>query len=249
MQRKNIYIYFDEGVSTVGIRHLVYSLSKNIDPEIDIRMIDHKEVIEGRWALDAKLLVIPGGRDRPYHQKLDGTGNHHIKEYVASGGHYLGICAGAYYASHEIVFEKGTPLAIEEERHLKFFPGSAIGTIYPDRTFNYSLESGAKASHIEYKNEFFYAYYNGGCYFDDESKSFDLLGKYKDTSIENAHAIIKTNYGEGTCILSGVHVEYSTALMQQKLIGAQEFQKLLNSESIRNKAFRDILKEFDLPLL
>ena len=55
------------------------------------------------------------------------TGNERIREYVSKGGKYLGICAGGYYASSYVEFEKSTTLEVLGDRELSFFPGKAIG--------------------------------------------------------------------------------------------------------------------------
>ena len=44
------------------------------------------------------ILIMPGGRDKPYQECLAGEGVETTKEFVARGGSYLGICAGAYLA-------------------------------------------------------------------------------------------------------------------------------------------------------
>lgn len=51
--------------------------------------------------------------------------------YVQSGGSYLGLCAGAYYASSQVEFEPGSTLEVVGDRELDFFPGTARGAAYP----------------------------------------------------------------------------------------------------------------------
>ena len=52
--------------------------------------------------------VMPGGADRPYCAALNGEGNRRIRAFVEAGGAYLGLCAGAYYASQRVEFELGS---------------------------------------------------------------------------------------------------------------------------------------------
>ena len=54
---------------------------------------------------DSSLLVMPGGRDLPYVESLSGLGNREISQFVKSGGSYLGICAGAYYACAKYAYQ------------------------------------------------------------------------------------------------------------------------------------------------
>jgi len=68
-----------------------------------------------------------------------------------NGGFYLGLCAGAYFASGRVVFEQGNPhLEVVGERFLKFYSGTACGAVYPG--FCYETERGAVAAPIRYLN-------------------------------------------------------------------------------------------------
>ena len=49
---------------------------------------------------------------------LAGEGVEMIKKFVGQGGSYFGICAGVYFASGRVVFEKETDLEVDEERDL-----------------------------------------------------------------------------------------------------------------------------------
>jgi hypothetical protein len=51
--------------------------------------------------------------------------------FVNSGGSYLGLCAGAYYACSSVQFEQGSRLQVLGDRELAFFPGIACGAAYP----------------------------------------------------------------------------------------------------------------------
>ena len=73
-----------------------------------IKTISAKELKLGLWTEDAALFIMPGGADIPYTRKLNGKGNQIIKNYLANGGKYLGICAGSYYGSSSIEFAAGT---------------------------------------------------------------------------------------------------------------------------------------------
>ncbi|PJF38099.1 MAG: biotin--protein ligase, partial [Phototrophicales bacterium] len=112
------------------------------------------------------LFIIPGGADRPYTQKLNGIGNKRIREYVETGGTYLGICAGAYYGCGTIEFQKGTSSAICENRELQFFDGIGTGCltdIAPSR-YDQTLQS-ACTTPIDIEKEEIQTLYWGGCTF------------------------------------------------------------------------------------
>jgi biotin--protein ligase len=69
------------------------------------------------------LLAIGGGYDLGLIEALGVEGMANIKEYVSTGGSYLGICAGAYFACDSIEFDQGGPLEVVGERSLKFCSG------------------------------------------------------------------------------------------------------------------------------
>ena len=133
------------------------------------------------WREECSLLILPGGRDMPYCLLLNGQGNTEIKEYVRSGGSYLGICAGAYYGCEFIEFEKTDPvLSVCGPRELGFFKGTGRGSYYPG--FNYMNRLGARPAPIVLEPAAqahlgaqcvhegligckIYSYFNGGCEF------------------------------------------------------------------------------------
>jgi len=118
-----VLAYADEGVSPFSLQETLHTFKERF-PQVET--INSKQLINEPWEKGTHLLIIPGGRDIPYHQKLSGKGTAKIRNYVQEGGRFLGICAGAYFASQEVIFEKGTPLEVHETRDLKFFPGSAV---------------------------------------------------------------------------------------------------------------------------
>ena len=80
-------------------------------------------IIAGRWIESAALLVIGGGYDLGFLRALGPDGAALVKSYVETGGSYLGLCAGAYFASAQVTFDKGGDLEVCGPRPLGFFPG------------------------------------------------------------------------------------------------------------------------------
>lgn len=114
----------------------------------EVVTINAGELLAGGWQARTALLVMPGGADLPYCKHLNGTGNAHIRDFVATGGSYLGICAGAYYACARIEFEPGGTMEVVGDRELRFFPGAARGAVVPG--FDYQTERGAAAVRVRY---------------------------------------------------------------------------------------------------
>lgn len=170
--------------------------------------ISANELKRQEWMSHATILIIGGGADIPYHKRLRGIGCKNIKEFVANGGIYIGICAGAYFGSSKLEFALGTEIEICDERELKFFPGTASGPCL--KPYVYTSEEGACAAKLISNNNLeFFAYYNGGCLFEhaDNMNNVEVIARYAD--LNNRPAVIKCNFGKGFAILSGVHFEYS----------------------------------------
>ncbi|NBX77285.1 MAG: hypothetical protein EBQ92_12085 [Proteobacteria bacterium] len=59
-----------------------------------------KDLILGELASEnPTLLIMPGGESWVYLEDLGDSGAQNIRDYVRQGGSYLGICAGAFYAT------------------------------------------------------------------------------------------------------------------------------------------------------
>ncbi|EDR28777.1 hypothetical protein, conserved [Entamoeba dispar SAW760] len=206
MTIKSIVIYADEGTINVCVHYSMKMLHSQYQ-EARIRKIYADELIEGKWISETDLFVMPGGADRPFHKKLNGIGVKLLKEFINNGGKYLGICAGAYFASSFIEFNKDIPneLSLCEERTLKLFNGIAHGPIY--QGFEEYSEQGAVIIPIYYQNnQKVELYYNGGCSFVDnlnQYKENHFLAKYQN----GMNALFFDTIGKGKVILSGPHFE------------------------------------------
>ena len=82
-----------------------HDLPKSNHPTI-FRNSQAEDVIDGWWRDYADGFIMPGGADLPYCSKLNGPGNKQIQEFVRAGGSYVGFCAGAYYGSAYVEFDK-----------------------------------------------------------------------------------------------------------------------------------------------
>lgn len=234
-----ILIYNDEGVSSFSLSETL-KMIRDISSAVEV--VDHRFLNEKDWEKETKLIVFPGGRDIPYDRNLKGKGTKKIRKFVEEGGNFLGICAGAYFAADEVVFEKGTSLEVHEKRELKFFPGSAIGTLYPEVSFSYESKGGIHPAEVSFENHRLYLYYNGGCTFEDSSKypGVKVLAHYLDA--QNQPAIIHCKVGKGNVILSGVHIEVRPSSLEDKGCEATALGKLKQSDSERKHLIATILE-------
>ncbi len=73
---------------------LFRALQDYFGAEYVVDFVDAHDIIEkGILQKESvKALVVPGGADLYYVEKLNGEGNRLIREYVEAGGIYLGIC-------------------------------------------------------------------------------------------------------------------------------------------------------------
>ncbi|HAG53035.1 MAG TPA: hypothetical protein DCL21_04535 [Alphaproteobacteria bacterium] len=150
-------------------------------------------------------LFIPGGHSRFYYKKLTAKGVNVIQKFVASGGHYFGICGGAYFASSSINF-KGDELEITSQETLKIASTDSYGSI-PElcngNLFGSSIYSSRAVKISTYNINECYVYYWGGPYFESNEKD-SILGHY---SKPNLPALFSNNYKKGSCNLISFHPE------------------------------------------
>lgn len=198
------------------------------------------EIIEENVLEGTRLFILPGGRDLYYIESLAGQGNKRIQDYVSGGGSFLGICAGSYYSGTYVVFAEATPIKVVGPRALGLFQGVVKGPVLAP--YYYGSHKGASAARvlITYSTDEkdCYVYYNGGGYFVDAENIADtaVIASYTNGKA----AIIKCNYGLGSVVLSGVHLEYDPCIMKkQSLQYIRNALKHHNEERI--KLFKYIL--------
>lgn len=245
---KRVLVYVDEGVGPRSLQQLLKALR---DYAVVVSQADRNTIINTEWDQETDVLIIPGGRDVPYHDALNGKGTDKIRGFVEKGGNYFGICAGAYFGCRSIHFALGTEQAIEADRNLSFFPGKAIGPAYGN-TFDYATERGAQIAQLKLQptHSQSFSYFNGGCYFHPSKDApFQVIANYSDLPGEPA-AIIECQVGKGKALLCGVHPEYSAS----QLKGAKDpyLQKLIPQldqiEQERKELFTHLLGRLNLDL-
>lgn len=227
---RSIFVYNDYGVSESSVKHLYDCLKKVYENDSTrIEFINGKQIQEGKLFDDgdvkSKLVCLGGGFDLGYLQSLSDTGCEQIRQFVQTGGNYLGICAGAYFACDRIEFDLNGPLEVKGARRLKFFNGLAKGPI--NRLFKYNSDDFAKAIRVNLSDEMsriahkrdYYFYCNGGCMFvadEPDEPNFNVIARYSAdsndeqliTDCNDRLAIVECSVGSGKCLLSGVHFEF-----------------------------------------
>lgn len=201
-----IFLYEGKGAWDSGIENLEAFLK---DQKLSFETKQPRDLILGELATeDPTLLIMPGGESWVYLEDLGAEGAQNIRNYVAAGGSYLGICAGAFYAtSHREGGAATGPYGI----------GLLEGTAY-DGT---ALEA---PGYIEGVMEFLWELGNplvnglgrkvrmllyGGPAFrfseeEAQKKQIEVVLRFSES---NDPAMIRFNYGKGRVFLSAPHVE------------------------------------------
>ena len=204
----SIYIYKDRGVSLTGLQQLIQSISRLTHQPIVT--LSASEVCSGSWQKNAHCIILPGGEDLPYGEQLNGKGNAIIRDYVENGGLFLGLCAGAYYASRRILFNQNHPEEICAKRELGFFPGTVVGPHWAPYVKDHHC--GARAVKIHSADYFnippWYTYINGGgkLVVDPGCEPDVHLLAWDD---EGNGVIAGMNVGRGIAYVSSAHWEYN----------------------------------------
>lgn len=256
----NILVYTGNGTSPNSVKHAQKTLKQILGHAYDIIPVDARTLQTEPWEDSCSMLVMPGGRDLPYCADLNGVANTRIKNYVNSGGRYLGLCAGAYYASSCIEFEQGRPdMEVCGLRELAFFPGTCRGTMYPG--FVYESEKGARSTPVQLISEYLqpyygndqlvpktlHMYYNGGGYFAhaEDYDNIQVLGRFIDAGIckdeTNPAAAISCSVGKGTAVLIATHPEYDMETFDDKVM-----EDLVASEPDRKLFLRAVFAKMGL---
>lgn len=229
-RKKVIYVYVDEGVSAASVSGWMKLLVEGLEYAKDlVRRTNASRLSDDLRAQrpTEMVLLVPGGADRAYVQRLGRHGVDAIRRAVYRGASYIGVCAGAYFASAACIFEAHDPsLRIVEPRALSLFPYPAIGAVIAG--FTYASEDGASEEGLvcSWNGVVFEqrAYCNGGPawpYVPDGSPwghgGDRVIARYDRPALarhgvseKRPAAVVVHGHGAGVAVLSGVHPELPT---------------------------------------
>lgn len=198
----DVAVYFDEGAWEDGVIAF--------ESFLDWKGLSHQRV-DARW-INAngvypqfKVVYFPGGYAYDYKRKLTAAGERHLREHVAAGGGYVGICAGAFYAATRVDWEGGSyPYT------LGLFKGRAYGALsqikaWPDYTLTTISLNPRHDANAGLPAHFTTLYFGGPAFYPDPDENVDTLATWDQF---NEHpAIIALQYGQGRVLLVGPHPE------------------------------------------
>ncbi|KAJ3098247.1 biotin holocarboxylase synthetase [Phlyctochytrium planicorne] len=257
----NVLIYNGSGTSKGSVESTIKALRESLSSSYDVMAVDANVLIKEPWQDSTSLLVMPGGRDLPYVEKLSPQETLKIRTWVQNGGRYLGICAGAYFACERVEFEVGRGgYEVKGSRDLSLVPGVAKGSCTPG--FRYNDEGTACAVTLacgdgilgEKGGSNVTVCANGGPFFAipetaaSSDSNINIIARYQDGVVPEAFgkpAIVAKTFGKGHVVLSGPHVEFDpTAVGVEDSLAAT----LMKTNDTRKLLLKRLLSDLGLRL-
>ncbi len=158
-------------------------------------------------------IVFGGGYAYPgYTLGIGPEGKQRLRDFVAGGGLYAGVCAGAYAACDELLYE-GEVIGDESGYDLDLYEGPCFGPVggiahYPDWALarvEFPGHPSTDAFGHPFTNDVWYA---GGPFFPGVEDGTTVLATYADEVQQQGDgAVVARHVGEGTVVLWGPHFE------------------------------------------
>jgi glutamine amidotransferase-like uncharacterized protein len=96
-QVKKVALFYGKGTWNIGrkqLKNFLYSQGRSY------KVVYENEILNGSLNRGGyHTLVMPGGKSWIYNENLGAKGAQEILKFVNAGGNYIGICAGAFYAT------------------------------------------------------------------------------------------------------------------------------------------------------
>lgn len=207
--KKQWLIYSGPGTWSASVRHMELFFEQH---QVEYRRVDSKDLQSGAL-LSPKVrgLVMPGGESWTYLDTLGLTGGEAIRRFVADGGHYIGLCAGAFYA---------TSLRVGGYTTGEYGIGLLDGVAYDGARLNIpNFEDGMKTIHtfVEGIPSPLQVVFLEGPIFaftakEKAQKKLRVLARYDDSKITRP-AMLLFSYQKGRVFLSGPHPEIEEHLL------------------------------------
>lgn len=186
---RTAYIYNGEGSSaireiSIWLKSLIPSLTVVFEPAASMKIRNFSK---------NDIIVMPGGRDRPYVRDLGVDGVDNIRKALDNGTYFLGICAGAYFSTSHIHFELGRPgWEVDESRNLRIYDAPSVGVYLSPPLYDTTYKSELAAKVIpeasdSNKMEPFSVFFTGGGAFVEEQGQIpsgcEVLARYEESRL------------------------------------------------------------------
>jgi biotin--protein ligase len=244
-------VYADKGVCLPSADALVEQLRSLLDPSVSVFKVGAHYLRTESWEDKTSVLAMGGGSCSFWDEQLQIEGMEKIHQYVLGGGKYIGLCAGAYFASAESCFEL-SDLSIKKNRSLGFFPGRALGPLV--ESDDYLSLCAARAAEVCFKirnsSVIGSLYYQGGCLFDIEADLSNVEVTSTYCSLGKAASVF-CKVGKGCAFLDGTHPEFQWAAnltCRSESFYSELVTKLVPQEVFRQKIWEEIGTKLELPM-
>lgn len=226
INKMNVLVYSGPGTTPGSVKHTVETLRDFLEPYYAVSTVSAKVLELEPWLGKTSALVFPGGADLPYVKECKPI-IPKIRQFIYSGGVFIGFCAGGYFGTSRVEFAQGDPtMEVTGRRDLAFFPGIGRGPAF--KGFQYNSEVGAKATKlITCDGEEVYNYFNGGAVFVDADikSNVEVLAHYtqqtdvpysdvNDPNVKPA-AVVLCKAGKGKILLTGTHPEFIPRILER----------------------------------
>ncbi len=236
------YLYDDRTHDT----SVLYSRLRDDFGEAKVVRCDAADILMGCLKPGSDVLIMPGGKDLNYCKDLNGRGIAIQKEFVKSGGGWLGICAGSCFGSTWVDWEPDTYRSFSGPRDLRFVNCLASG---PVPEFIESIDGcWFNAAEISFGDNTFSALYSGGPVF-KVNGDCDIMARY--TQLPGSPpSIVGSRYGRGYAILCSPHLEADAGEFASRILHTNPAYNrlrrvadiLMTSKDKQKAAWDDIMK-------
>ena len=148
-----------------------------------------------------KVIIFPGGYSYGYKTGLSGY-EVNIKNFATAGGGVMGICAGSFYLSKTVVWDRKT------YNYTDLFKGTDTGPLtglnYPNYTLTTTIINDPLIGNFGTQTQL---YYGGGYKTNLSASNATMVASYTYGSYNGQANAIRFMYGSGHVLLIGTHPE------------------------------------------
>ncbi len=199
---QDVLIYSDDGTWLDGI----IALEKFFEHQnVTTKRIYAADLNADTWNKQADAILFPGGYSYNYQLAITLDAVDEIRDYVANGGAYIGICAGAYFASKTVEWEGGS-----YPYELALFDGTATGSLdyiapWPEYKMTQLTLDTENPINSDGETSISVLYYGGPILTPNTGVKVNTVATWDGAN--NAAAIINFEYDDGRVLLLGPHLE------------------------------------------
>jgi glutamine amidotransferase-like uncharacterized protein len=212
MEGVRIAVYNDHGVLSHSATALL-NMFRWMNAETNY--VNSTEILQG--VLDEyDIVVFPGGPAYDYSISLGTVGMNAIRDFVAGGGSYFGICGGSIFGT---------------KSYLGFFDGYASGAVNGSGVKIIQLMVNINSTGPDLSHEpltYDVLYWDSGSFYSNNATYMSTVIPIMFYPQNDEPAMIVCNYGNGTVFLSFPHAEYEE---ESTIDGTDQFDYLYDPDS------------------